>query len=196
MKKIIICLVVFAIPITINTLSSCNNVKEEIINVLPPFTYTQTGIAFDIPPVPIVVPEPIPTPEQIISININQLIKDNAGINYNINNISSIKIKNVSLHLTNPDANNNWTNFESAELFFNTEKGISENKPWISGSLFIPDVDSVRFTDKVVTISDVNLKTYLYGDADVIHYKALIKNRKTTSTTLHTEVSIKFEFKF
>lgn len=174
---------------------SCDKIKDEIVSHIDPFTYSQTGASFDIPAQPILLPLEYNSPEQTEFININQVIKDNAGLDLNINDFSYIKLIDATFHLTNGTEDANWTNIDYAEVQANTDKGLNAGKPWLVANISIPNDPSQKYSDKMLTFPDQNLKDYLDGDGTVVHYKFKIKPRAGTATDMHVEAIVRYEFK-
>lgn len=182
--------------IGMNIFQSCNKVKDAIISQIDPFNYSLNDVSFDIPAQPIALPLEYDTPEQTESVNINQVIHDNSGIGFNINDFSSIMLKDATLHLTNGTASSNWTNIEFAEVQANTDKGLNAGKPWLIANLNIPSSASEQFSDKTLTFdNNVNLKDYVDGNGTVIHYKFRIKPRLGTTDVMHVVATVRLEFK-
>lgn len=175
---------------------SCNKVKDEILKNIDPFTYAQEHVTFEIPAQPIVLPLEFTTPEQTETIYINQIIKDNSGLNVNIDDFSYIKLKDATLKLMNGDAANNWTNIEYIEAQANTDKGLNTGKAWLVTRLDIPNDPAVKYSDKTLSFPDENLKDYVNGDeATVVHYKWKVKPRLGTTINLNVDATIRYEFK-
>lgn len=193
MKKILLLAGMVGLGTVAASLQSCDKVKEEIVNHLDPFTYSQSDISFEAPPMPLTME--YTSPEETEVLNINEIIRKNSGLNVDIDNFSSITLQDATLHLKNGTNNANWTNMEYAEIQVNTDKGLNAGKDWITANVTIPDDASERFTDKTLEFPNVNLKEYLNGEGTVLHYRFKIKPRRPTLTSMQFDVTIRYSFK-
>lgn len=191
MKKALVFLaLILATSSTI--LPSCNKIKDEIVSNLDPFIY-YSNVSFEIPT--LLAPFEYTTPEQTEMININSIIRENAGINLNISNFNSIALKDITLHLNNGTPVTNWTNFEYIEVQANTDKGIDAARPWLHSNVAIANTEAERFTDKTLVFENENLKDYVDGEATIVHYRFKAKTRSAVITPMQIDAAIRYEFK-
>lgn len=190
MKKLLFSLMLIgggAIAIT-----SCNKIKDQILKNLNPFTKT-----FDVS----FVVNPISGTDynsgiQTQVININQLIKDNAGgLDVDIDNISEIKAKKVTLKLQDGDDANNWTNLQDIGFVFNTDKSISNSKPTLIWGFNVDDLASLKYSDIEIIPNDLNLKDYFNGDATNVNYVLQATARRPTTKPLNIIATVEYDFK-
>jgi len=193
MKKILLFAGMIGLGTVAASLQSCDKVKEEIINHIDPFTYSQSNISFEAPPMPLTVE--YNSPEETEPLDINQIIKKNSGLNVDIDNFSSITLQDATLHLKNGTNDANWTNIEYAEIEINTDKGLDAGKDWITADVSIPDDPGERLTDKILKFPNVNLKEYLDGEGTILHYRFKIKPRRPTLTSMQFDVILRYSFK-
>ncbi len=192
MKKALYSLALLAMTAgTVVYTSSCNKIKDEIASHLKAFSFTAATVEYT---VPVVTNTQTYTETQSVSININQIIKDESGVNFDIDDISKITIKKVTLKVIDGDAANNWTNFEYAKLKFNSSKGKANNKPDLESTVTIADVESERFSDKVFTFGDVNVMDYVNGDETTLEYTIEAKARRATTKGTKIEATVEYSF--
>ena len=172
------------------SIQSCNKIKDEIAKHIDAFTFTQAALTYDIP----VLADQASWESgfETYTINVNEIIKEEAGVDFDIDNISTIKIKEINIHLQNADAENNWTNFEQVEAWANTDKGMAAGKNDLYGKVttFTP-YDDVKIT----VDQNINFKDYLNGDATVVTYKIKTKAIDGTNHPLTAKVTVSYEFK-
>jgi len=149
------------------------------------------GLDVTLPDIMLVVPQVPFVPSQEISLgtftmhqNIDSTIKANTGGFFGIGNISSVKVKSVTVSFTNSDATNNISNFESARV---TLTSPSNSNPATLAALSFPDEALSTYTS--TNVSGDELIPYLSGNE--IYYTVYGKMRKTTSHSLNMVVSIK-----
>ena len=174
------------------SLSSCEKIKNEIVSNIDPFLYSSVT-SFEIPA--LAAPFEYTAPEQTETIHINDIIKDNAGLNLNINNFSSIALKDIRLHLKNGTNADNWADFEYLNVEANTDKGISAGKPWLKSSISIPNNATERFSDKMLVFVNANIKDYIDGEATTVHFRLSAKTRSVITNPMQIDATIDYEFK-
>ncbi len=175
------------------TFTSCNKVVDKIKANINPFNetievnYTISQIAQG---------ATYNSQDQTYDFNINEIIEENvSGVNVGIDDISEIKINKITLTLQNGDDANNWTNLESATATINTDKGKNAGKVDLTSTVNIDDNDAEKFSDKVLTFSDHNLKEYVDGSGTKVIYKLSAKARKAVSKELNIVAKIEYSFK-
>jgi len=172
---------------------SCNKIKDEIAKQLDPFNFEEQNITYDLP---VLTATGTFTTEETSNININQMIKDEAGVDFDIDDVSSIKIKKITLTLLDATNESNWTNVESATVVMQTKTGKANGKPTLIASETIEDVESARFTPVVIEPNDINLKEYFNGDGEEVTYYLSGVARRPTDKTLKINAVIEYEIKF
>jgi|GEM_PF-1567729 len=193
MKKLLLSVFIIGGTMSLNT--SCNKVVDQIKKNINPFNYTAPEVTYTLP-------EPIPSGQEYISeeqtydLNINQIIKDNVSdLNLSLDDFSKITINKVTLHIDNPDEENNWTNFESATVIANTDKGKAAGKPDLTATKEIPDTEAEKTSDKEITFADHNLKDYVNGDGTKVMYSIKAKARRDVNKELKIIATIQYSFK-
>lgn len=193
MKKLLFSLLVVSGSATVFT--SCNKIVDEIKKNINAFNYTAPEVTYDLPA--IAEGQEYKSEDQTYDLNINQIIDENVGddLNVTLDDISKISINKITLHMENGDDDNNWTNFESATVKANTDKGKSEGKADLTATTSIEDIESERYTDKVITFADHNLKDYVNGEGTKVTYSISAKARRAVTKQVKIIATIQYSFK-
>ena len=178
MKKLFI--PVTAIIILFAGVSSCKKIVSTFFN----------GTDVTIPPVSVTVQTilAVSATEQSFGsysqqINLDSIVRANTAGVFGANAVSTIKIKQVTISLSNADALNNLSNFESARVTLNSNSNPA------TADLFtvtFPDQNTTTFTFAPSTSTE--LLPYLKGNS--ITYTVYGKNRRITSKPLQMQVSV------
>ena len=172
---------------------SCNKIKDEILKHIDAFTWTQADLTYEIPVLPST--DIYQSPMDTFTLNIDQIIKDNAGIDFSIDDISTIKIKEITLKLDQTDDENNWTNFSMIEAWANTDKGIADNKGWLHGTATIANTEEAKYSEKVIHVSDdINFKDYLNGGPTLARFYVKVQPVTATNHPMTLKFSVRYEF--
>jgi hypothetical protein len=178
MKRAIGVFVFAAIIITLST--SC---KKVITSLFPGINVRIPDVQLTVPPVLIVPGSEMSLGTYTASYNLDSVIKASTNNVFNINDIASVKVKEVTVTLQNGDNLNNLSNFESARVVLSTDTNGSETN---LVSMNFPDAAATSMT---VSPSDSpDLKQYLVGNT--IHYTVYGKVRRPTTKSLNMVVSI------
>lgn len=148
------------------------------------------GTDINVPSVQITIPVILAVTSNEISlgsfsqqINVDSLVRANTGGVFGINVVSSIKLKEASLSITNADALNNLSNFESVRV---TLQSNVNNSPVEIISIIFPD--SFASSYSYVPASSTELLPYLKGTT--ITYNIFGKVRRITSKPLNLVVQV------
>jgi hypothetical protein len=201
MKKLIysIALLGIATAAVVN-LQSCDKIKEEVAGQIDPFSFTQQNVTITVPP--LAGNDTASTSETNVPINIGQLISDNvpSGVSVGFDDVSSIKIKKITMNLVQGMApSNNWTNFEGLFFAANTDKGLAANPQMDWQGVWTGIVDDTAFAYAPVEIvwpNPVNLKSYFNstGTTNATYYLQGAMRRATD--TLKVNANIEYEIAF
>lgn len=179
MKKTLLGLAVFAAV----GLTSCDEIAKELIK---PFDVPVNNIQIDIPVVTNTSAETA-LGATTSSFNMDSAIKAATSNAFSINAANSIKISQVTLNLTNADAINNMSNFETARIAFNTNNNTAQTT---IGSKSILDNNSATNTTTSIDITNSpELKDYLKGSSTMT-YTLYAKARRITTHTLNAVVTV------
>jgi hypothetical protein len=161
-------------------ISSCKKIIETVFQ----------GMDVNVPEVQITIPSVIAvTPNEIAlgsfsyQLNLDSIIKANTAGVFGINAVSSVKVKQVTINLSNADQLNNLSNFESFRMTVQSNANSSPSE------LF-----TANFTDTYassITITPVNspdLLTYLKGSE--ISYNMYGKMRRITAKPLNMTIAV------
>jgi len=160
--------------------SSCKKIVSSIFG----------GTDVTIPPVNVTVPAilAVTANEQSFGsytqqINLDSTVRANTAGVFGINAVSTIKIKQVTISISNADALNNLSNFENARVTLNSNSNPA------TADLFtvtFPDQNTATYTFTPSTSTE--LLPYLKGNS--ITYTVYGKNRRITSKPLQMQVSV------
>ncbi len=148
------------------------------------------GTDVTIPPVDVTVPAIlVVTPNEqsfgsyTQQINLDSLVQANTAGVFGVNAVSTIKIKQVTISISNADALNNLSNFDYARVTLTS-----------NGNPSTADLFTVTFPDQNIATytftptSSTELLPYLKGSS--ITYTVYGKNRRITSKPLQMQVSV------
>ena len=167
-------------------LSSCNKIKSKI--ALP------TTISWSYEMTMTVPPEGDTTVAHSVSnggfsYNLDSMIKKNTSNLLSLSNIDTFEVTGCTLTINNPDANNNFQNFQMASLSFSTNYNgtktsmgeIDDNPNTYASTLTVP------------VNSSVNLKNYIApAGTTSINYEMMGKLRKATTDSLSVTVHVDY----
>lgn len=176
MKKLIF----FSLIILIG--SSCKKTIQSVVEPFKGFDATLSTVEFDLPAIPFAPPIEVQLGQFPQHFDFDSLVKANTGGTFSAADIVSVKLKNMSVKITNSDATNNLGNFESARFTFFSN---AITTPVEVASISFPDAvaDSINFTPT----NPAELKGYLAGKE--LTYNVYGKMRRTTSKSLHLRVN-------
>jgi hypothetical protein len=178
MKKTIATFFLAAIIITAST--SC---KKVVTSLFPGIDVRVPDVQITIPPALIVPPSEMSLGSFSASFNLDSIIKASTNNVFNINDIASIKVKQVTVSLQNGDNLNNLANFETARVAITSDTNGSETN---IVSMTFPDTQSTSFTTTIADSPD--LKQYLNGRS--LNYTVYGKFRRATTKSLNMVVAI------
>ncbi len=176
-KKIIFSLVVFAITISF---TAC---KKIVAAVFKGMDVSVPEMQFTIPAIFGVAPGEIPLGSYPYKFNLDSVVRANTGGAFGAGSVTSIKVKQVNINVSNADQLNNLANFETARI---TIQSNTNNNPVEFFSVIFADVFASAYTSP--NPSNVELLSYLKG-TDIV-YKIYAKNRRTTSKPLDFKISV------
>lgn len=116
-------------------------------------------------------------------LNLDSIIKANTGGVFGINAVGSIKIKQVSINLSNADPLNNLSNFESVRM---TIQSSSNNTATELFTANFPDTYSSSIT--ITPNNSPDLLSYLKGSE--VTYNVYGKMRRITSKPLNMTIAV------
>lgn len=163
-------------------LTSCEKVKDKL------FPAFETEIADVSVTIPVTIAGVGSSSSGNIYFNLDSTIKAYTANTFSFNNLSSVKVKDVSVFLLNTDNLNDISNFESVslELFSNTNR-----TPSVIVSTFIPNKPATNIN--IPATNSPELKDYLWGD--MLTYTVNGKARRSTTKPLKATVSVTLSVK-
>ena len=186
MKKVI-CSAIVAIFV-IGAMSSCKKALEVVKKVFPPQEFDLPTVLTDpIPAITFPIPRntdfDLPPVEQ--RINVDSIIRVNTGNNFGAGDISSIKLKQITLKIVEGyDAQNNFSNFNHARFSFSST--TNNNKINIANATFSA-ADAASDTKVIPTPDAPELRSYLSStNADKLYYTV------TASVSRYTTQPMRF----
>ncbi len=124
-----------------------------------------------------------------IPYDINAEIKSQAGSGFSIDDIpGKITVNSITLTILNPDANNNFANFEMGGMKFNTNSNTTPIT--VGNDAIIPDVYATSRTFAVNNTIDI--KSYL-KNATTLGYFYNAKLRRPTTKPLNFHIVAKLK---
>ena len=148
------------------------------------------GMDVNVPQVQVTIPTVIAvTPNEIalgsfsFHFNLDSIIKANTAGVFGVNTVSSIKVKQINISITNADQLNNLSNFESARITVQSNIG-SNPAELFSGSFS----DSYATSFTATPANSPDLLPYLKG-SDVT-YNVYGKMRRITTKPLNMSVAV------
>ena len=171
---------------------SCNKIKDEIAKQIDPFNFNHQNINLTVPEITSTMTyssSGIDTAD----IDLDKIIKDNAGQNFGINNVQSLIIEKITVSILNHDANNNLSNFDTAKVYINSDQGIADKKndifvgAWVNSTTYDPANQSLTIT------GDPNLQMMDYLKGKKVYYWFRVRAKKVTTKPL--DINIKIDYK-
>lgn len=143
---------------------------------------TTVDLQVTVPVIPVVAPFEVSLGQYSYKFNLDSVVRAKTGGIYNANDVKSIKIKKLDVAITNADALNNISNFQSVRV---TIQSNTNTTPAELFSVTFPDTYATSFSTPG---NDVELLSYLKGSD--ITYNLFGKNRRVTTKPLTITFSI------
>lgn len=176
MKKVIF----FSLIILVCT--SCKKTIQDAVQTFQGFDATLSTVEFDLPAVPFAPPFEVALGQFPQHFDFDSLVKVNTAGTFSSADIVSVKLKSMSVKITNADATNNLGNFQSARFEFSSNANTT---PVEVASVTFPD--AVSDTISVSPSNTPELKGYLAGKE--LNYKVFGQLRRPTSKPLHLKIN-------
>jgi hypothetical protein len=200
MKKVLYSLGLLAIVAGATvSFQSCNKIKDEIKGQINPFNFTQQDITLTVPAL-----SGTDTSSQFatsVPLNISQVIADNntSGISVGYDDISSIKIKKITLTLVEGmSSTSNYTNYEGIFFAANTDIGKAKNLSYQGVWAGIDDLTANQYAPVVLEFPapQTNLKEYFTkdGNTNCEYYLQAAMRRSTVPMKVRAVVEYEMAF--
>lgn len=163
-------------------LTSCNKIKDSLF---PAFTVQLDEVTTTIP---ILLEGVESSTSSTVSFNLDSTIKANTSNVFGVDDLSSVKVKDLTVSLNNSDALNDLSNFESASIGFSSN---TVSTPAIVANTTIPDKPAA--TINIPASGGPELKEYLKGNQ--LTYTVTTLARRTTTKPLQAAVSVTLSVK-
>jgi hypothetical protein len=167
----------------IASLTSCEKVKDSLF---PPF---ETQISDVNVTIPITVQGEEASSSNTVSFDLDSTIKDYTENAFNIDNLNSVKVKDITVYLTDADAQNDVSNFESVQLKIASN---TVNTPAVVANTTIPNTPANNLNIPAGENSP-ELKEYLKGNE--LSYTITSSTRRSTTKPLNAVVSVTLSLK-
>lgn len=176
MKRQILILLSIATFITVAV--SCKKIASSIFGGFD----TTVDFQLSIPAVPFVSPFEVPLGQFQYTFNLDSIVKAKTGGNFGAEDVSSIKVKEFNINISDADPQNNLANFQSVRVTIHSN---TNNTPAELFAVTFPDTYASSFK----TAGNNNeLLSYLKGSN--ITYSMFGRNRRTTSKPLSILLSV------
>lgn len=182
MKKFLIAVTIVAMGLS---LGACNKIKEA---VLPAIDVDLPAFQFTIPAIPFVLSSEASLGSFTTTFNMDSIIRANTGGAFGASAVSTVKVKQMTIALSNADALNNLSNFENARFTFYSN---TNSTPAELFNITFPDTFSSSVT--VTPENSPELKEYLKGTQ--LTYTLYGRARRVTNKPLNFTVQVKLTAK-
>lgn len=156
--------------------------KKVIKAIFPGINVKLADVTLQVPVPPIFLSGEVNLGNFTQKFNLDSIVKVNTGGTFTVDDITSVKVKEITLTILNPDQFNNLSNFDYVRL------GISSNT--VSE---VKTITTINFPDTyAATITNVPTESYnilAYAKGTEIYYNVAGKMRKPTTKTLTVVVS-------
>jgi hypothetical protein len=160
--------------------SSC---KKIVSTLFQGMDVNAPQVQVTIPTIIAVTPNEFSLGSYTMHFDLDSIIKANTAGVFGVNSVSSIKVKQISISISNADQLNNLANFESTRI---TLQSTSDSNPAELFSINFPDSYASSFTS--TTINSPDLLPYLKGSD--ITYNLFGKMRRITTKPLNITVAV------
>jgi hypothetical protein len=178
MKKIILTLTVVVLLVTL--VSSC---KKTVTQLFPGIDAQVPDVVITVPPIPFVIPGEISLGTYSTTFNMDSIIRANTAGVFNANDVSSVKVKTITIAVLNGDNLNNLSNFNYARLTLSSNSNAAEAE--------IVTINFPQQETHTITVSPTNspdLRSYLNGNQ--LEYNVYGQLRRITTKTMDVRVSV------
>jgi len=182
MKKLSI---TFGIAVITMLSISC---KKTLQSLFPGFDVKVPDIQITIPAIPILFSNEAELGSFTTHFNLDSTIRANTSNVFNINSVSSMKVSQMLVTLSNGNAANNLSNFESARLLISSNSNSSQAE---LANFNFPTIETYTYTANTDNSPDI----LSYYNGNEITYKLFGKMRKPTTMSLNLTMSITIRVK-
>ena len=144
----------------------------------------QSGIEFDIPPVPTAGQELAITGEPAYY-NVDSLIKS-SNSQWNFVNVKAISIQGCEVEILNQGANNHWGHLQDATASVHSN---AQTTPVDIANVVNNPATAVR----TLNLNPTNADLSAHLNANTFYYTLRVKNRTPTTDTLHCRATVRYE---
>lgn len=178
MKKIFVSFA--SVLILLGVFSSC---KKIVSAVFQGTDVNVPEVQVTVPIIPFVAPGEVSLGSYTYRFNLDSAVKANTGGVFGADVVSSIKVKQIKITITNADQLNNLANFESARV---TLESNNNTNPVELFSTIFPDTYTPVYI--ATPTNGPELLSYLKGSEIV--YRMYGKNRRITTKPLNMIISV------
>lgn len=164
---------------------SCNKIADQLAQTI---SWQGVDVTIDVPPSTGTSYSTIGT--SVFSYDLDSLVKKTTNNVLSLKNIDKFTFKSCKLTILNPDAGNNFGNFEKAKVEFFTNANIT---PTLLGE--VPSNSSTYAESLDLPINNTsNMMTYIPSSGPIIvSYQVSGQLRAPTTTTLHIQAHVTYD---
>ncbi len=156
---------------------------KTLLSLFPGFDVKVPDMQVTIPAIPIVPADEVELGSFSMHFNLDSTIKSNTSNVFSISSVSSMKISQVQVTLSNGNVLNNLSNFESVRILISSSYNATETE---LVNLSFPTTESYTYTSSPTNAPDI--LGYYYGTE--IRYRLFGKLRKPTTTSLNLTMGV------
>lgn len=171
-------LIILTITTLITAVVSCKKIASSIFGGFD----TTVDFQLSLPVVPIVSPFELPLGQFHYTFNLDSIVKAKTAGSFGAEDVTSIKVKEFNINITDADAQNNLANFQSVRVTIHSN---TNNTPAELFAVTFPDTYATTFS---TAGNNAELLSYLKGSN--ITYTMYGRNRRTTSKPLNVIISV------
>lgn len=168
--------------------SSCKKLQEIKDQIFSPIDVNVPSFQFTVPAIPIVISGEASLGSISSRINLDSTIRANTGGVFGLSSVSSIKVKQMVINITNADAANNLANFESARVSLSSNTNTTQSE---IATFSFPDT----FSNSSTSAQTNNPDLISYFSGNELNYNLYGRARRITTKPLNFVVSVTLSVK-
>ncbi len=162
------------------TMGACSKIRDAIF---PTIEVDLSAFQFTVPAFPVVLPNEASLGSFSMNFNLDSIIRANTAGAFGAGAVSSLTVKKMVISITNADANNDLSNFETARFVLSSD---AETAP--AEIINVSFADTPAQSKTVEPASHPELKPYLLGKE--LTYTLFGKARRPTTKPLNFSIAL------